>query len=318
MAQVSVVKPRTSSRMHQLVDDYLMACRARGLAPATINNSYGFPLLSIFLPWCDENGIAGPEQLTSRTIDAFSVALQQRRGRSGEPISKFSVHAYARGVRGFLNWCTREGEQVAARPPLPRLPRRVLDVLDRQEIAQLEAAAPTERDRIIIRILGDCGLRAEELCSLRVDDVVRHDRQAYLHVFGKRGLERLVPVSPSLLRRIERYIRDVRRADDRQQRLFTSLRRGRSGDYEPLTRSGILQLIRHATERAEITKRVHTHLLRHSFITNALRAGMNPMIVARIAGHTSLRMLDQVYSHLNTNDTYEAMLRMLTDESPRR
>jgi integrase len=97
---------------------------------------------------------------------------------------------------------------------------------------------------------------------------------------------------------------------------FVGLRRGRTGDYEPLTRSGVLQLVRSAAERAGITKRVHTHLLRHSFITNALRAGMNPLILARIAGHSSLRMIDQVYSHLNTTDTYEAMLRMLnaTDE----
>ncbi len=76
----------------------------------------------------------------------------------------------------------REGEIVTARPALPRLPRRVLDVLDRDELEALEAAAPTERDRLIIRVLADCGLRAEGLCGLKVDDIVRRDRQAYLRV----------------------------------------------------------------------------------------------------------------------------------------
>jgi integrase/recombinase XerD len=302
-----------------LVDDYFMECRARGLAPATINGSYGYPLRSIFIPWCEANAVERPEQLDSRTVNAFSVALAEHGGKSGRPLSKFSIHAYARAVRGFLTWCARQGEVVIARPALPRLPRRVLDVLDRHEIDALEAAAPTERDRLIIRVLGDCGLGAEGLCGLQVDDVVRRDRQAYLRVTEKNDMQREVPVSPVLLRRLERYISSGRPNGARGSRLFVSLRRGRSGDYEPLTRSGVLQLVQGAAERAGITKPVHTHLLRHSFITNALRAGMNPLILAKIAGHSSLRMIDQVYSHLNTSDSYEAMIRMLnaSDETRR-
>src|SRR5271165_2235414 len=240
MAKVSVVAlPPQPSPLHHLVDDYLMACRARGLAPGTITTSYGYPLRSIFLPWCDEHGIARPEQLDARIVDTFSVDLLARGGKDGRPLSKYSVHAYARVIRGFLTWCAKEGEQVTARPALPRLPRRVLDVLSRDELAALEGGAPTERDRILIRILGDCGLRATELCQLRITDVVRHDRQAFLRVEGKGDRERLVPLPPALLRRIERYIRDTRPVKSRHSELFLSLRRGRSGEYEPLTRSGL-------------------------------------------------------------------------------
>jgi site-specific recombinase XerD len=318
VARVSLVaSPQKVSPLRQLVDDYLMACRARGLAPTTVTTSYGYPLRAIFLPWCDANDIERTDQLDARTIDAFSVALLDHGGKSGKTLSKFSVHAYARSVRGFLTWCAKEGEQVIARPSLPRLPRRVLDVLDRNEIDELEAAAPTERDRIIIRILGDCGLRNEELCGLQVSDIVRRDREAYLHVMGKRDLDRLVPLPPALLRRIERYIREGRPTVGTATQLFVGLRRGLSGDYEPLTRSGVLKLIRSAAARSEITKPVNVHLLRHSFITNALRAGMNPLVIARIAGHTSLRMIDQVYSHLNSSDSYDAMLRMLSNHEGR-
>jgi len=82
-----------------------------------------------------------------------------------------------------------------------------------------------------------------------------------------------VPLPPGLLRRLDRYQRDVRPTDARNATLFLSLRRGRSGDYEPLTPSGLLQVVRGGAERAKITKRVDSHLLRHSMITNALRAG---------------------------------------------
>lgn len=202
-------------------------------------------------------------------------------------------------------------------PALPTLPRRVLDVLDRDEIDRLEAAAKSERDRLIIRILCDCGLRAEELCSLRPESVLRRDRQAHLAVKGKGERDRLVPLPPPLLRRVENYIRGGRPHDTRAPQLFVGLRRGRSGDYESLTPSGILQLVARATDQAGIKKRVYTHLLRHSFITNALRAGMSSVLVSKIAGHSSLRMIERVYSHLTDDDAYDAMILMLAQREKR-
>jgi integrase len=127
----------------------------------------------------------------------------------------------------------------------------------------------------------------------------------------------LVPLPPALLRRLERYIKDSRPADTRSNQLFLGLRRGRSGDYEPLTPSGVLQLVTRTTDRAGITKRVYTHLLRHSFITNALRAGMSPILVAKVAGHSSLRMIERTYSHLTTDDAYNAMVEMLAHREGR-
>lgn len=68
----------------------------------------------------------------------------------------------------------------------------------------------------------------------------------------------------------------------------------------------MLRLAKQVADRAGIDKRVYTHLLRHSFITNALRAGMSPMLVTKIVGHSSLRMIERVYSHLTTDDAYDA------------
>jgi integrase len=297
-----------------LVDDYLMACRARGLSRATITGSYGYPLQRIFLPWCHARGVTEAAQLNTRVMDAFSVHLLEDGGKDGRALAKTSVHAYVRAVRGFAQWCEREGEGKLARPALPKLPRRVLDVLDRDEIAALEAGAQSERDRIIIRILGDCGLRAEEVCSLRPESIIRRDRQSHLSVRGKGERDRLVPCPPALLRRIESYIRVARPTETRGPELFLSLRRGKSGDYEALTPSGILQLVARAAYQAGIKKRVYTHLLRHSFITNALRSGMSPILVAKIAGHSSLRMIERVYSHLTTDDAYDAMMEMLAKQ----
>lgn len=130
---------------------------------------------------------------------------------------------------------------------------------------------------------------------------------------GKGSKERLVPLSPPLLRRLERY-RRARPTDARSQRVFLAARRDAHGEYAPLTTSGVLQLLRNAADRAGITRRVNPHLFRHSFATEALRRGMNPVQLAKLLGHSGLRMIEQVYAHLNAADGYEAVMRMLTNE----
>ncbi len=318
MPNLEVTSTNPESDLASLVDDYLMECRARGLARATITQSYGYPLRSVFLPWCKANGLTSLSQVTSRQMTALSVMLLESPGASGRQLSKATVHSYTRGIRGFLQWCASEGEGNAAKPTLPRLPRRLLDVLNRDEIDALEAAGETERDRIMLRILGDCGLRSYELASLRPDQIIRHDRQANLHIHGKGERDRFVPLPPSLLRRLDRYLRAGRPRDAQCNEIFVSLRRGRSGDYEPLTQSGVLQLVKRAAYQAGIEKRVYTHLLRHSFITNCLRDGMSPILVAKIVGHSSMRMIERVYSHMTNEDAYDAMMEMYARSEKRR
>jgi integrase len=59
---------------------------------------------------------------------------------------------------------------------------------------------------------------------------------------------------------------------------------------------------------------VYPHLLRHSFATWVLTRGMNPVMLAHILGHTSLAMIQNVYSHLTPTDACEAMVRALAED----
>ncbi|HXL62447.1 MAG TPA: hypothetical protein VN959_17545, partial [Mycobacterium sp.] len=66
---------------------------------------------------------------------------------------------------------------------MPRLPQRVIEVLSRKEIDHLEPVAPTERDKLIIRLLAYTGIRVGELCGLVLGDFVTgSDRRALLKV----------------------------------------------------------------------------------------------------------------------------------------
>ena len=302
----------TSSPLERLVDDYLNHCIARGLSPRTIATSYRPALRSIFLPWCEQEGIREISDLDGRAVDRFTSSLLQRqRNRpNGGTLSKHSVHTYVRPVRQMLTWASSVGEDVKAKPQLPRTSQPLREVLSREEIDLMESVVPTERDKVIIRIFGDCGLRREELTQLRPEDVVRSGRQAYLRVLGKLSRIRDVPLPPPLLRRLERLIasRPVDRSEDR---IFISLRRGPSGEYEPLTSNGVYQVVKDAVSRAGIRKRVHPHLLRHSWMTEMLRHGMSPIQLSIIGG-ASMEVIAEHYTHLTKGDAYDAMLRVLT------
>jgi integrase/recombinase XerD len=307
---VHILDGGLASPLETLVADYLNNCRARGVSPRT-DEQYSYALESVFLPWCAQQGITHVRQLDRRALDRFTSMLLQRPAARGGLLSKHSVHTYVRPVRLMLTWAGREGEDVVAKPQLPRRSKPVRDVLTRTEIDQLERVVASERDKLIIRLFGDCGLRLEELSRLQAGDIIRSGRQAHLRVLGKRDRVRDVPLLPHLVRRVDRHI-EGRPEDRSSEHIFLALRRGPRGEYEALTVGGIYQVVKDAVERAHITKRVYPHLLRHSWMTEMLRDGMNPVQLSVIAG-ASMEVIAQHYAHLTKDDAYDAMVRALTN-----
>lgn len=309
-----VLPPEAPTQLAKSVEDYLTSCRARGLSPKTVDQAYGWPLRKVFLPWAEREGLAEPADVTPRALERLAAELLSRPGRVGETLSRHSVHAYLRAVNQWARWATREGDGIGkgATAPLPRLPRTLPNVLSRAQITALEESAATERDRLIVRLLADCGLRVGELVGLRIGDLVQRDRGSFLRIHGKGDRERQVPLMPRLARRVERFVAKTRPQDAHGDRIFLGLRRSATtGEYEPLTTSGVEQLVRGLGQRCGFTDPVHPHLFRHSFATWALTQGMNPIQLAEILGHTSLTMIQQVYSHLSPTDAYDAMAAML-------
>lgn len=79
------------------------------------------------------------------------------------------------------------------------------------------------------------------------------------------------------------------------------------------------QLVRNAAHEAGVQREdrpIYPHLLRHSFITEQLRWGMNPVQLAEIVGHSETTMIARVYSHLVESDAYSAMVRALALDDP--
>lgn len=271
----------------------------------------------MFLPFCARQGVTEPHQVTSRLLDQLGAELREKGGARGQ-LSPHSIHAYLRPVNSFLGWAQKEGEMEASvRVPTPKLPKKQLVVLEREEIQAMEDVARTERDKLIIRVLADTGMRLDELLTMDTDSVLEQPGtrgRYYIRVKGKGSTERDVPIMPAVFRRLQRYITKGRPTAADTDRIWIALRRSRKGGYEPLASSGVQQMIRLTSKEAGIEKRTHPHLLRHSYATMALRKGMNPVQLADILGHNTLTMIQAVYAHLTPVDAYEAQAKIFEDE----
>jgi hypothetical protein len=116
---VHLVDQGIATPLERLVADYLMSRRARALSPRT-DEQYSYALEGMLLKWCALEGITRLSELDSRTFDRYTTHLLSRTKRTGETVSKHGVHTLIRPVRLLLNWASREGEEVQARPQLPR------------------------------------------------------------------------------------------------------------------------------------------------------------------------------------------------------
>src|SRR2546427_3761946 len=305
-----------SNQLEQLIEDYLAHCLSGGRKRNTVENAYGYPLRHVFLPWCQRAGVTEPSQLSRRTIERYQGQLLEEGGARG-PLSPATVHSYVRVVNQMLEWARDPESGVDAAVPdgkvkLPKLGRPVKDILSRDEIEHLEDTASAERDKLIIRVLGETGVRVGELVKLRTDDLVTRERKNFLHVRRKGDLDRLVPViDPALWRRLQRFIRG-RPIDASGDRLFLGLKR-RAGHEElmPLTESGVQQMLRTTAQAAGLKKRVHPHLFRYSAATWMRTKHVDPLTIARVMGWTSLRMLQRIYDQATPEDDFQALTSLL-------
>jgi integrase/recombinase XerD len=298
--RLTLVAAKPSNALETLVADYLAHQRGRGLSPRTAALTANI-LERTFLPWSAESGINAPDQLSQRALDRFSADLLDRK------LARESVRTYTRTVGTFIRWAQAD-DAIAAKLKLhqPEAEHKLVETLTREEITKLEDAAKTERDKLIIRLLADTGIRLGELLGLRAADLIEQGRERYIKVRGKGARERLVPLAPALFQRLRRY------AGRDNERVFVTNRKSpKTHNFEPLAPRSVQNMIGFTAEAAKIKRNIHPHLFRHSYATWALRKGMNPLQLQRILGDADLTMISTVYSHLTPSDSYTAMLELL-------
>jgi integrase/recombinase XerD len=184
--------------------------------------------------------------------------------------------------------------------PLPKLLRRQIPiVLSQDEVARLIDAARNLRHRTILMTLYSTGMRRSELCHLRPEDIDK-ERMVVRIRQGKGGKDREVPLSANLLDQLRSYYRSLKHKNGW---LFPSLQTRRRA--EPITDKVVWHACREAAQRADITKPIHPHTLRHSFATHLMDSGAELPAIQILLGHSDPRDT-MIYLHLSNRQLRSA------------
>jgi integrase/recombinase XerD len=176
--------------------------------------------------------------------------------------------------------------------PTPKRHRRLPTVLSPEEVRRLIAGAKNLYHRTMLLTLYGAGLRRSELCHLKVGHI--DSQRMVLRVErGKGGVDREVPLSPTLLTALREYYRWMRP----QTYLFPGTKDGWRTD-RPITSKVIWEAVRLAARAAGIDRRVTPHTLRHSYATHLLESGADLRTIQVLLGHADLSHTT-VYLHLS-------------------
>lgn len=194
--------------------------------------------------------------------------------------------------------------------PSKRHEKRTIDYLDRHEIEALVAAPDLtnwigRRDRALLLVAVQTGLRVSELVQLLIDDV-ELGVSAHVRCLGKGRKERSTPLRKDCVRVLSEWIGERKCSSDSP--LFAS-RRGKA-----LSRDAIERLVRRYALMAMKScpsigkKHVTPHVLRHSAAMDLLHSGVDRTVIALWLGHESVETT-QMYIHANLKTKEIAMAR---------
>ncbi|MHB9148684.1 MAG: tyrosine recombinase XerC [Thermoleophilia bacterium] len=304
---------------------YLRSLLAAGYSPRSIEA--GRSDLAQFADFCGSRGIEDVEAVTAAHIRAFVSGLADGSlSPHKRPYARTSVARKLSTVRMFLGFCSSEGWREgnpAHGVHAPRIPKRLPSVLTPTQIGDFLDGIDGEeplmvRDRALFELIYSCGLRAQEVLDLAVQDIDVGRREA--RVKGKGRKVRVVPVGEDALSAVDRYLRMARpillgraqpdgsagsdasarsahqRRDGQDERpsdpLFVS-RRGRR-----LSPSDVRRRLERHLDRASVPEGTSPHTLRHSFATHLLEGGADLRSIQELLGHASLATT-QVYTHVS-------------------
>ena len=233
-----------------------------------------------FCAWLKRRGTR-LDGIDVRTLADYAAELGRARPRKLAPTT---IGRKLAAVRAFLRHALGP-ERVPDASFAPRRPRRLPDAPRPHEVDdELDALGGDEplaiRNRALVELVYSAGLRSQEAVDLDLADL--DFEQEHVHVRGKGGKERVVPLGEEASHRLSTYLREARPqlARGAENALFLSLR-GRRLDTSTLRR--LLP---------------HPHRLRHAFATHLLEGGADLRTIQELLGHSSLSTT-QMYSHVD-------------------
>jgi len=279
----------------KLLKSYLIAGTIEGKSPNTLKGYC--QTIGCFLR-SDVAQVSDVHYITAQHIRLFLLSIQEK------GVTPFTVNAYYRSLYTFFNWLVAEAfidQNPMRNIKPPKVPKIVIKPFSAQDIERLLLLCSGNtfldiRNRAIILLFMDTGMRLGELASIQLKDI-NFDNET-IKVMGKGAKERIVRMGKTTQRAFLKYL--LIRNDDHACLWITE-------EGKPMKKAGIQIAIKRLCHRAEITDaKPGPHTFRHTAAIHCLRNGMREFSLQIMLGHSSLAMTRKYVSTLGQDDMIRA------------
>jgi integrase/recombinase XerC len=290
--------------MQELFQRYINYLEAEKNAALNTVRNYRTDLLDFFNFLKDEK-IGTLNEVDKQVIRRYLSNLIKR------AFVKASIARKLSALRSFYRFLQRE-EIIAVSPVAnttsPKLDKRLPAFLSQDEINRLlktpDFSTPQgQRDRALLELLYASGLRVSEIASLDVGQVDLETNE--IRVWGKGAKERVVLMGKPAAEALTAYLKKGRPELLGDKKTSKALFVNRYGGC--LTERSVQKLLGRYARIAGIKKRVHPHMLRHTFATHLLDGGADLRVVQELLGHASLSST-QIYTHVTKSQARKVYL----------
>ncbi len=292
-----------SIKLQEALDSYRNYLEAeRGLSPYTVRN-YIMDIIGNYARGAEKGFIQFLRARQIRSLDDVDrqVMRDYMSWLMSQGVVKSSIARKLSAVRSFYRYLLRE-KKVSANPlekaSSPKLDRRLPIFLTIEETVRLLEAPDCStpqglRDLALLELLYAAGLRVSELESINLEQLNMEANE--IRVWGKGSKERIVLIGEPAAHALNNYLthsRPTLLSKRKENAVFLN----RYGSRLPARR--IQKILDKCARKAGIGKRVHPHVLRHTFATHLLDGGADLRVVQELLGHAQLATT-QVYTHVS-------------------
>lgn len=294
-------------KIKDVVSEYLRNLTILGRSPRTvINVRYS---LADFLRFLESEEVSAVGRLTAEVISAYQQDVAFRITAKGSLLSLRSQAQLLAVTKGFTRYLKDKEYLIhdpGAKIQVPKKPKRLPKVILNEADIRKMMKAPDMgakrgwRNRVLLEILYDTGIRRSELACITLTDLDLDN--GYIHIRGKGDKDRVVPLSERVCGLAKNYVAVVRPA----------FIHGKDPGYLLLNRWGaqmrpnaVWAVVKRCTVLAGIEKTISPHTFRHTCATHMLRNGAPVRHVQELLGHESLEST-QIYTRVTINDLKEA------------
>lgn len=243
-----------------------------------------------FERFCQEKGIESLVGQPPGFLDHYTSWMM------GQDLSPSTVRLMMAGTRAYLDWRQRQGEEMPhfLAPDLPKIEQKEPYALNAEELTRFWRACAVRADpvRTMMILMPLCGLRSEEITTLPlVGGVEVRKGWVVLHVQGKGGKRRSVPLMPQGNNILGQYLRGWR-VHTKKANPYLFPGGTKTGPYHTRSLRRALAAIRNDIDLGED---ITPHVLRKTYLTFLERAGINAFTIAALAGHSDPRTTHKSY-----------------------